>query len=554
MTEGLLSLQWNNHKFTLHQMLSSIRKKKSYTDTTLACDGLLYPVHKIVLSMCSKYFEDIFAQTQGQHPVIILKDIKRHELECLLNYMYIGEVNVPQEKLSGLIKAAECLQIKGLAVPDEAPPPNKSNKNIGEKRVRDDSHTSEAKKRKQEALNERSPRTSLTSSRQSTPSKDQDDRNNATSPTHNRNKIGHRNQQRNFEAFSAGGSTNSAINGRDPLSCSPAGEPHCSSMKEENDLEDALVEEQLPEAAIKEEPVYLSDSNSNDEHQMLQSDEASGQESSQLQLMEQLLGQDSAPDSLKEDFDCVEDSTASGDLPGSVVTRPLEPSWITGQLASSRSRYGNMESGILHDSSWTPTRKSSFHTGAARTSEGTTRSLDDTSSLLDNVIDGVSRSLYGPSQTSPGAPRSRYGTSGSLCGTSSQLLPPQDAATLMSSLADTSSLISYARGDSRMSASFAATAPPYSTVNFSECFTTDGIYVCPVCSKSFIQKYKLKRHYLIHTGEKPFTCSLCDFRCNQKNNLKLHIVSKHETHLSTSAPTSSASPPLYTAATTQKIT
>ncbi|KAA0202991.1 hypothetical protein HAZT_HAZT003050 [Hyalella azteca] len=293
--------------------------QKSYTDTTLACDGLLYPVHKIVLSMCSKYFEDIFAQTQGQHPVIILKDIKRHELECLLNYMYIGEVNVPQEKLSGLIKAAECLQIKGLAVPDEAPPPNKSNKNIGEKRVRDDSHTSEAKKRKQEALNERSPRTSLTSSRQSTPSKDQDDRNNATSPTHNRNKIGHRNQQRNFEAFSAGGSTNSAINGRDPLSCSPAGEPHCSSMKEENDLEDALVEEQLPEAAIKEEPVYLSDSNSNDEHQMLQSDEASGQESSQLQLMEQLLGQDSAPDSLKEDFDCVEDSTASGDLPGSVM-------------------------------------------------------------------------------------------------------------------------------------------------------------------------------------------------------------------------------------------
>ncbi|KAF2363567.1 Zinc finger C2H2-type, partial [Trinorchestia longiramus] len=69
--------------------------------------------------------------------------------------------------------------------------------------------------------------------------------------------------------------------------------------------------------------------------------------------------------------------------------------------------------------------------------------------------------------------------------------------------------------------------PPYSTVNFSACATSNGMFTCPVCSKSFVQKYKLKRHYLVHTGEKPFSCTLCDFRCNQKNNLKLHIISKH---------------------------
>ena len=36
--------------------------------------------------------------------------------------MYVGEVNVLQEKLACLIKAAEYLKIKGLAVPDEEPP------------------------------------------------------------------------------------------------------------------------------------------------------------------------------------------------------------------------------------------------------------------------------------------------------------------------------------------------------------------------------------------------------------------------------------------------
>ena len=51
--------------------------------------------------------------------MIVFNDIKSSELEALLNYMYIGEVNVLQTELAGLIKAAECLKIKGLAVPDD---------------------------------------------------------------------------------------------------------------------------------------------------------------------------------------------------------------------------------------------------------------------------------------------------------------------------------------------------------------------------------------------------------------------------------------------------
>ena len=52
-------------------------------------------------------------------PYIIIKDVQPSQLEALLNYMYKGEVNVPQEALPQLIKAAEALRIRGLAVPDE---------------------------------------------------------------------------------------------------------------------------------------------------------------------------------------------------------------------------------------------------------------------------------------------------------------------------------------------------------------------------------------------------------------------------------------------------
>jgi len=63
----------------------------------------------------------MFSSILDKHPIIVLKDIKGEVFEALLKYMYLGEVNVVQDRLSDLINAAECLKIKGLAVPDEDP-------------------------------------------------------------------------------------------------------------------------------------------------------------------------------------------------------------------------------------------------------------------------------------------------------------------------------------------------------------------------------------------------------------------------------------------------
>ena len=93
----------------------------TYTDVTLACDGQLYQAHKFVLSTCSEYFRDIFTSTNGTSIVIVLKDVRRQDLEYLMDYMYLGQVDVAQSELPSLIKTAECLKIKGLAIPDDEP-------------------------------------------------------------------------------------------------------------------------------------------------------------------------------------------------------------------------------------------------------------------------------------------------------------------------------------------------------------------------------------------------------------------------------------------------
>lgn len=118
------------HLYQQHANCALAFFQGNYTDVTLACDGKFYPVHKLVLSTCSEYFSDIFDRTPCKNPVVVLKDIQCQDLEFLLDYMYIGEVNVRQNDLASLIKAAECLRIKGLAVPDDdGSKPHNSNAN-----------------------------------------------------------------------------------------------------------------------------------------------------------------------------------------------------------------------------------------------------------------------------------------------------------------------------------------------------------------------------------------------------------------------------------------
>ncbi|XP_064093081.1 longitudinals lacking protein, isoforms H/M/V-like isoform X39 [Macrobrachium nipponense] len=160
--DGMLSLYWNNHKATFCHILATLREKERYTDATLACEGKFYPVHKLVLSTCSEYFELMFENTPCKHPIIVLKDIKPDELEALLSYMYAGVVSVAQNDLARLIKAAELLQIKGLAVPDE-PPSTEDNKRPLSSRDSREQRSPQPKRRRREengSLASNSPSTS----------------------------------------------------------------------------------------------------------------------------------------------------------------------------------------------------------------------------------------------------------------------------------------------------------------------------------------------------------------------------------------------------------
>ncbi|XP_054269854.1 zinc finger protein 628-like isoform X2 [Macrosteles quadrilineatus] len=109
-------LRWNNHQNNLLGVFSQLLQDESLVDVTLACaEGHSIRAHKVVLSACSSYFQSLFVDHPGRHPIVILKDVCFSELRTLVEFMYRGEVNVEYCRLSALLKTAESLKVKGLA-------------------------------------------------------------------------------------------------------------------------------------------------------------------------------------------------------------------------------------------------------------------------------------------------------------------------------------------------------------------------------------------------------------------------------------------------------
>lgn len=110
-------VKWDDFEANITERFHELRENSEHFDVTLCCDNGTdtLPAHKVILAACSPLFRKIlYHQKDHQNLFLYLKGIHIKELQAVLDFMYLGRVNVVQDSLNDFLDAAEELAIKGL--------------------------------------------------------------------------------------------------------------------------------------------------------------------------------------------------------------------------------------------------------------------------------------------------------------------------------------------------------------------------------------------------------------------------------------------------------
>ena len=110
-------LIWNDFSTNVVRSFSSLRNTTDFSDVTLvSSDQEKIPAHKVILSTCSEYFNNILKDKEysSSKLLLCLENIKSSELSDILDYIYNGEVKILEKNIERFLEIAKRFQLDGL--------------------------------------------------------------------------------------------------------------------------------------------------------------------------------------------------------------------------------------------------------------------------------------------------------------------------------------------------------------------------------------------------------------------------------------------------------
>ncbi|CAG0887464.1 unnamed protein product [Darwinula stevensoni] len=108
------NLKWNSHHAEGFGNFELLRNREVLVDITLSCGGQTIKAHKLVLCAGSAFFEKLLQRDTSGFSVVHFHGIDALHLRLLVDFMYLGEVDVPSSELERFIALADSLEVKGL--------------------------------------------------------------------------------------------------------------------------------------------------------------------------------------------------------------------------------------------------------------------------------------------------------------------------------------------------------------------------------------------------------------------------------------------------------
>ena len=94
--------------------MEDLCREQSLTDVTITCGDVSLEAHSLILGASSPILRSILAKGEGKKQTLHFMDMNPYHMQLLLQYMYRGEISVPQIELAPLMASARSLQVKGL--------------------------------------------------------------------------------------------------------------------------------------------------------------------------------------------------------------------------------------------------------------------------------------------------------------------------------------------------------------------------------------------------------------------------------------------------------
>ena len=116
MKSEKFNLKWHTFTDHLREMLCSMMSSNELTDVTLVSeDKKQFKAHKAILSASSLAFKSIINLENLSIQIIYLKDIQSLEVETILNFIYLGEATIYQDRLDEFLNVAKSLEINEIS-------------------------------------------------------------------------------------------------------------------------------------------------------------------------------------------------------------------------------------------------------------------------------------------------------------------------------------------------------------------------------------------------------------------------------------------------------
>ena len=126
MNQGKYSVTWHTYSDHLKTMMKELMMNEDFSDVTLVTEDKKQIHANInILSACSPLFKDILKKEKNCSSIVYLRDIQFSEMESIMQYIYLGEATISEDRMREFLAVGRLLEIKEMC--NAKPEPNTNN-------------------------------------------------------------------------------------------------------------------------------------------------------------------------------------------------------------------------------------------------------------------------------------------------------------------------------------------------------------------------------------------------------------------------------------------